>query len=82
MVLTAFIDKMEHEQSKEMRTKRIKFILYIAAGVGIQEGRDDLVDPQKESAEDFARRILEVLKKIRRKKLRHKEDKDNETKEN
>ena len=27
MVLTAFIDKMKLEQSKEMRTKRIKFII-------------------------------------------------------
>ena len=49
MVLTAFIDKMKLEQSKKMRTKRIKFIIYVSSGVGIREGRDDLVDPQEES---------------------------------
>ena len=65
-----------------MRTKRIKFVLNVAAGEGIREGRDNLVDPQKKSGEGFGRRILEVLKQIRRKKLRNKEEEDNETKEN
>ena len=32
MVLTAFIDKMMHKPSKEMRNKRIKFVIYAAAG--------------------------------------------------
>ena len=60
----------------------MKFVLYVAAGVGIQEGRDNLVDQHKESEDDFARRTLQVLKQIRREKLRNKEEEDNETKEN
>ena len=80
LVLMVFIDKMKHEQLKDMRTKRMKFVLYVAAGVGIREGRDNLVDPQKESEEDFARRILEVLRQIRREKLRNKEEEDNKIK--
>ena len=35
IVLMAFIDKMKREQLKDMRTKRMKFMLYVAAGVGI-----------------------------------------------
>ena len=65
LVLMVFIDKMKCEQSKDMRTKRMKFVLYIAAGLGIKEGTENLVDLQKESGEDFARRILEVLKQVR-----------------
>ena len=53
-----FIDKMKHEQSKDIRTKRMKFVLYIAAGVGIREETENLVDLQTESGEDFARRNL------------------------
>ena len=59
-----FIDKMKNEQSKDMRTKRMKFVLYIAAGLGIKEGTENLVDLQKESGEDFTKRILEVLKQV------------------
>ena len=74
-----FIEKMKCEQSKDMKTQRIKVVLYIAAGVGIRERTENLVGPQKESGEDFARRILEVLKKAREEKLRNKEEEDNET---
>ena len=77
IVLMVFIDKMKHEQSKDMRTKRMKFMLYVAAGLGIREGRDNLLDPQKDSGEDFARRTLKVLKQIRREQLRNKEEEDN-----
>ena len=80
IVLMVFIDKMKCEQSKDMRTKRMKFVLYVAAGVGIREGRDNLVYPQKESGEDFARRIIEVLKQVRGEKLRNKEEEDNKIK--
>ena len=40
LVLMVFIDKMKLKQSKDMRTKRMKFVLYIAAGLGIREGTD------------------------------------------
>ena len=40
------------------------------------------MDSQKESGEDFFRRILEVLKQIRREKLKNKEEEDKKTKEN
>ena len=76
-MLIVFIDKMKHEQSKDMRTKRMKFVLNIAAGLGIREGRKNLVDPQKESGEGFARRTLEFLKKEREETLRKKEEEDN-----
>ena len=82
IVLIVFIDKMKREQSKDVKTKRMKFVLYVAAGVGIREVIENLVDPQKESGEDFARRILAVLKQIRKEKLRNKEEEDNKTKEN
>ena len=57
-------------------------MLFIAAGLGIEEGTENLVDPQKGSGEDYARRILEFLKKAREEKLRNKEEEDNETKGN
>ena len=82
IVLMVFIDKMKYEQLKNMRTKRMKFVLYVAAGLGIREGTENLVNPQKESEEDFVRRILEVLKKAREENLRNKEERVNETKEN
>ena len=55
-------------------------MLFIAAGLGIEEGTENLVDPQKGSGEDYARRILEFLKKAREEKLRNKEEEDSETK--
>ena len=51
-----------------------------AAGLGIREGTENLVDPQKKSGEDFARRILEILKKAREEKLGNKEEEVNNTK--
>ena len=81
LVLMVFTDKMKCEQLKDMKTKRMKFVLHITAGLGIREGMENLVDPQKESGEDFARRILEVLKKAREEKLRNNEEEDKETKE-
>ena len=74
--------QMKCEQSKDMRTKRMKCVLYIAAGLGIREGTENIVDPQKESGEDYAWRILEFLRKAREEKLRNKEEEDKETKGN
>ena len=34
----------------------MKFVLYIAAGLVIREGTENLVDPQKEAGENYARR--------------------------
>ena len=48
LVLMVFINKMKCEQSKDMTTERMKFLLYIAAGLGIREGTENLVDPKKE----------------------------------
>ena len=56
--------------------------MYIAAGLGMREGTENLVDPQKESGEDYARRILEFLETAREEKLRNKEEEDNRTKGN
>ena len=41
---------------------------------------ESILDPQKESGEDFARRILEILKKAREEKLGNKEEEVNNTK--
>ena len=46
----------------------MKFVLYVAAGLGIREGTENLVDPQKESGEDYARRILEFMNTAREEK--------------
>ena len=58
----------------------MKFVLYVAAGIEIREGMEHLVDPKKESSEDYVRRILEVLKTFREEKQRKKEEKDNRIK--
>ena len=70
---------LKREQSKDIRTKRMKFVLYIGAGLGIREGTENLVDQQKESGEDYTRRILEFLKQAREEKLRNEEEEDNRT---
>ena len=74
LMLKVFIDKMVSLELKAMRTKRMKFIRYVAARLGIREGTENLVDPQKESGEDYTRRILEFLKTAREEKLRNKEE--------
>ena len=38
----------------------------VAAGLGIREGTENLGEPQKESGEDYARRILEFLKTVKK----------------
>ena len=60
----------------------MKFVLYVAAGLGIREGTENLVDPQKESGEDYSRIILEFLTPAWEEKLRKKEEEDNGTKWN
>ena len=57
-----------------MRTKRMKFVFYVAAGLGIKERTENIVDPQKKSGKDYVRRILEFLKTAREVKLRKKEE--------
>ena len=49
-----------------MRTKRMKCMLYVPAGLGIREGTENLVDPQKQSGEDP--RISEESQKRKAKK--------------
>ena len=82
LVLMVFLDEMACGKSKDMRTKRMKFMLFVAAGLGIREGPENLVDPQKESGEDYKRKILEFLKTAREEKLRNKEEEDKGTKGN
>ena len=76
MVLTAFFDKMKHKQSKEMRNKRISFVIYAAAGTGEREGVENLAITIKGSGEDYARRVLEFLE-VARKEKRRKEKEEN-----
>ena len=82
LMLMVFIDEMVCGELKAMRTKIIKFILCIAAGLGIREGTEKLVNPQKESGEDYARSILKFLKTAREEKFKNKEEEDNRTKWN
>ena len=56
LMLMVFIDKMVCLELKAMRTKRMKFIRYVAARLGIREGTENLVDLQKESGEEYALR--------------------------
>ena len=60
-----YIDEIICWELKALRTDRMKFVLYVAVGIRERERTENLVGPQKESGEDFARRILEVLKKAR-----------------
>ena len=53
-----------------------------AAGIGEREGTENLVNSKKESGEDYARRILEVLETAREEKRRKKKEEDNVTKWN
>ena len=39
----------------------MKFMLYVAAGIGERERTENLVNLKKESGEDYARRILKFL---------------------
>ena len=68
MVLTAFIDKMKHKPSKEMRNKRIKFVIYAAAGIREREGAENLAITIKGSGEDYARKVLDFLEGAREEK--------------
>ena len=77
MVLTAFIDKMKHKPSKEMRNKRIKFVIYAAAGIREREGAENLAITIKGSGEDYARKVLDFLEGAREEK-RRKEKEENE----
>ena len=52
LVLMVFIHEMVCGELKVMGTKRMKFVLYVAAGLGIREETENLADPQKESDED------------------------------
>ena len=46
LFLMMFIDEMACGKSKDMKTKRMKCVLYVAAGLGIREGMENLVDLQ------------------------------------
>ena len=48
----------------------MKIVLYVAAGIGEREGTENLVNPKKESGEDYVRRILEFLETAREEKRR------------
>ena len=60
----------------------MKIVLYVAAGIGEREGTENLVNPKKESGEDYAKRILEFLGTAREEKRRMKKKEDNRTKWN
>ena len=61
LVLMRYINEMVGWELKALRTERMKFLLYIAAGIGERKGTENLENPEKESGEDYARRILEFL---------------------
>ena len=63
-------------------TIRMKFVLYVAAGIGAREVTENLVNPKKESGEDYARRILEFLRTAKEENQRKKKEEDNGTKWN
>ena len=65
-----YIDKMVFWELKDLRTDRMKFVLYVAARIGEREGTENLVNPKKESGEDYAMRILEFLGTNREEKRR------------
>ena len=77
MVLTAFIDKMKHKPSKEMRNKRVKFVIYEATRLREREGAENLAFTIKESGEDYARKVVDFQEGAREEK-RRKEKEENE----
>ena len=60
-----------------MRKKRIKFVIYAAAGIREREGAENLAITIKGSGEDYARKVLDFLEGAREKK-RRKEKEENE----
>ena len=62
LVLMEYIDRMICWEFKTLRTKRVKLVLKVAAGIGEREGTGHLVHKKeinrKESGEDYARKIL------------------------
>ena len=82
LVLMRYINEMVGWELKALRTERMKFLLYIAAGIGERKGTENLENPEKESGEDYARRILEFLGTGREEKLRKKKEEDKGTKWN
>ena len=65
-----------------LRTDRMKFVLYVAVGIRERERTENLVNPKKESGEDYSTRILEFLETAREEKQRKKKEEDNVTKWN
>ena len=80
MVITAFIDKMKREQSKEMITKRIKFLIHVAVRIGEREGVENLAIMIKGSGEDYTRRVLEFLQATREEKRRKEKEENDKSK--
>ena len=81
-MLTAFIDKMNRKQSKEMRTKRIKFVINAVAGIGERGGAETLAITIKGSDEDYANRVLDFLEVAREEKRRKEKEENEKTKWN
>ena len=72
LVMMGYIDEMVCWELKALRTDRIKFVLYEAARIGEREGMENLVNPKKESGEDYTRRIQEFLETAREENRRKK----------
>ena len=47
LVLMGYIDEMVCWELKALGTDRMKFVLYVASGIGEREGMENLVNPEK-----------------------------------
>ena len=76
-----YIDGMVCWEFRDLRSSRVKHVLGVAAGIGEREGIEHLINKKEinreESGEDYARKILEFLRKDRESQRRKKREEDN-----
>ena len=74
LVLMKYINRVVCWEERSMRTNRVKFVLKVAAKIGEREGTEKIVDTKKESAEDYARKILEFLEAMQEARQKKKKE--------
>ena len=80
ILLMGYIDNMvNYDQGNEiMRTSRIKVVIQIAANLRERKGTEELIITKQGSGEEYARKVIEFLVRIR--EVQRKEDKERKLK--
>ena len=70
LMLMGYIDEMICWELKALRTNRMKFLLYVAAGIRERDGTENLVNPKKESGEGKCQQEYSTQQERRRRQRR------------